>query len=51
MVVGFNPALYTVNEGQQMLNFTVQLLFGATDVNFSVIVSSSDVDAVGQFIM
>ena len=48
MVVGFDPALYTVNEGRRTLSMAVRLLFGATDVDFSIIVTSSDMDAIGQ---
>ena len=46
-----SSTIYTVIEGRRTLNVSVQLLFGATDVDFTIIVSSSDVDAEGQWIM
>ena len=51
MVFGFSPALYTVIEGQETVLVAVQLLFGRTDIDFGFSVISSDVDAVGQWIM
>ena len=47
MVVGFDPPLYRLVEGARSVNVAVDL-FGATDVNFSVTVTSMNVDAIGQ---
>ena len=50
VVVGFDPPLHRLVEGSRSVSVAVRL-FGATDVAFSVTMTSMNVDAIGQWIM